>query len=178
MSASSVQQQSCNSICTSVPQTLLKPVVFTLRYRSQSCVPQPRMPHYAMFFRGHRGVPSRTTCVVVEECPRDTRSKQPEVPTILVWPDQGTMVAGQRQHRITGNNQGLESTWRWDSMANSQGYQVCGKEWGGLGEEWGLDQERGGLRKFNTDLCLEMSRLDWASTFETCSRASRDRIKP
>ena len=27
---------------------------------------------------------------------------------------------------ITGNNQGLESTWRWDRMAISQGYQVWG----------------------------------------------------
>ena len=27
---------------------------------------------------------------------------------------------------ITGNNQGLESTWRWDCMAISQGYQVWG----------------------------------------------------
>ena len=38
----------------------------------------------------------RTTCVVVEECQRDTRSGL--FPTTLVRPDQGTMVAGQRQH--------------------------------------------------------------------------------
>ena len=35
---------------------------------------------------------------------------------------------------ITGNNQGLESTWRWDRMANSQGYQVCGQRLRGSGQ--------------------------------------------
>ena len=38
---------------------------------------------------------------------------------------------------ITGNNQGLESTWRWDRMANSQRYQVCGQRIGGSGQRMG-----------------------------------------
>ena len=35
---------------------------------------------------------------------------------------------------ITGNNQDLESTWRWDHMANSQRYQV-----------WGVCEKNGGV---------------------------------
>ena len=46
---------------------------------------------------------------------------------------------------ITGNNQGLESTWRWDRMANSQGYQVRGQRMGGSGQRMGGSGQRMGV---------------------------------
>ena len=35
---------------------------------------------------------------------------------------------------ITANNQPMESTWRWDRVFNSQGYQVCGQKRRGSGQ--------------------------------------------
>ena len=43
---------------------------------------------------------------------------------------------------ITGNNQGLESTWLWEHMAIKQGYLVCGQR---LGGRVGLSRSQGNV---------------------------------
>ena len=77
-----------------------------------------------MFIPGRWIASSRTTCVVVE----GVNERRAADWFARYWCGQikGRWLMANGGIAITGNNQGLESTWRWDRMAISQGYQVLG----------------------------------------------------
>ena len=54
---------------------------------------------------------------------------------------------------ITGNDQGLESTWRWDCMCNSQRYQVCGQRMEGSGQRMGRSGKEWGRLLIGNNRC-------------------------